>query len=123
MDVLCLDKTGTLTANRMSVEAVHALGDATEDEVTAAAATLAASATSRNKTSEAIAARWPVAPGRLAGEVPFSSVRKWSAVALAAADNPPAGNAGGRQPRHRRPRRAHVPAAVPGRGHRRRGDR
>lgn len=83
VDVLCLDKTGTLTANRLSVSAVAGLGGATVEEVEAAAASLAASATSRNGTSEAIAARWPVAPRPLAGEVPFSSARKWSAVAFA----------------------------------------
>jgi cation-transporting P-type ATPase E len=82
VDVLCLDKTGTLTANRLRVEAVAPLDGATGDEVVEAAAVLAASATSRNKTSEAIAQRWPVAPRPLAGEVPFSSARKWSAVAF-----------------------------------------
>ncbi|HYO42300.1 MAG TPA: HAD-IC family P-type ATPase [Candidatus Limnocylindrales bacterium] len=83
VDVLCLDKTGTLTANALSVDSVAGIGGASEDEVIAAAAVLAASATSGNKTSEAIAKRWPTAPGRLSSEVPFSSARKWSAVALA----------------------------------------
>ena len=59
VDVLCLDKTGTLTANRLEVESVAGLGGAPEDEVVAALATLAASATARNQTTEAIAARWP----------------------------------------------------------------
>jgi cation-transporting ATPase E len=86
VDVLCLDKTGTLTANALSVEAVGALGDATDDEVIAAAAALAASASSRNKTSEAIAKRWQVEPRPLLAEVPFSSARKWSAVAFASLD-------------------------------------
>jgi cation-transporting ATPase E len=82
VDVLCLDKTGTLTANALSVETVRPMGGATEDEVVAALSALAASATSRNKTSEAIADRWPSAPRTLASEVPFSSARKWSAVAF-----------------------------------------
>ena len=82
VDVLCLDKTGTLTANRLEVDRVVPLGDASENEVVTAVAALAASASSGTKTSEAIAARWPVAPQPLAGEVPFSSARKWSAVAL-----------------------------------------
>jgi magnesium-transporting ATPase (P-type) len=38
-----------------------------------------------------VAARWPSAPLALAGEVPFSSARKWSAVAFADAS---AGEAG-----------------------------
>ena len=95
VDVLCLDKTGTLTANALSVEAVVALGDATEDEVVAAASALAAGASSRNKTSEAIARRWPGEPRRLSAEVPFSSARKWSAVAFAHTDAAPDGGAPG----------------------------
>jgi len=83
VDVLCLDKTGTLTANRLGVEAVAPLGGARVEELEAAAAALAAAATTRNKTSEAIAARWPAAPRPVAGEIPFSSARKWSAVAFA----------------------------------------
>ena len=82
VDVLCLDKTGTLTANKLEVDRVVALGDATEAELVRVVAALAASATAGNKTSEAIAARWPVAPQPLIGEVPFSSARKWSAVAF-----------------------------------------
>lgn len=95
VDVLCLDKTGTLTANKLEVDRVVPLGDATEDDVARAAAALAASATAGNKTSEAIAARWATAPQPLAGEVLFSSVRKWSAVAFAgdAADPGGAGDA------------------------------
>ena len=90
VDVLCLDKTGTLTANRLEVEAVAGLGGVAEADVIAAVSTLASSATAANKTSEAIAAKWPGAPHPLAGEVPFSSARKWSAVALdgAAPANP-----------------------------------
>ena len=90
VDVLCLDKTGTLTANELAVDAVRPLGGASEDEVTAALAALAASASSRNKTSEAIAARWPADARPLLAEVPFSSARKWSAVAFAA-DGPDGG--------------------------------
>ena len=86
VDVLCLDKTGTLTANRLAVEAVSGLGGATEDEVIAALSALAASATVRNKTTQAIAARWPREGRPQAAEVPFSSARKWSAVAFAHAD-------------------------------------
>ena len=51
VDVLCLDKTGTLTANRLAGGAVRRLGGATEDEVIAALSALAASATARNQTS------------------------------------------------------------------------
>ncbi len=86
VDVLCLDKTGTLTANRLDVEAVTGLDGASEDEVVAVLAALAGSATVRNQTTEAIAARWPRDPLPQAAEVPFSSARKWSAVAFAHGD-------------------------------------
>jgi cation-transporting ATPase E len=88
VDVLCLDKTGTLTANRLQVEAVTGLGGATEAEVVAALTDLAASATARNKTSEAVGARWPGKARPLAGEIPFSSARKWSATAFAGGAGP-----------------------------------
>ncbi len=86
VDVLCLDKTGTLTANRLEVESVAGLGGASEDEVVAVLAALAASATVRNNTTEAIAAKWPHEPLDQAAEIPFSSARKWSAVAFAHGD-------------------------------------
>jgi ATPase, P-type (transporting), HAD superfamily, subfamily IC/ATPase, P-type (transporting), HAD superfamily, subfamily IC len=88
VDVLCLDKTGTLTANRLAVDAVAGLGGASEDEVIAALTALAASATVRTKTSEAIAAHWPAVPRPLAREVPFSSARKWSACAFVGGEGP-----------------------------------
>jgi cation-transporting ATPase E len=82
VDVLCLDKTGTLTANRLEVEDVAGLAGAPAVTVIGALSALAASVTAANKTSEAIAAKWPSAPRELVGEVPFSSARKWSAVAI-----------------------------------------
>jgi cation-transporting ATPase E len=82
VDVLCLDKTGTLTANRLKVVDIHAL-DGGEDRLRSALATLAASASTKNKTSVAITDAFPSEPRALVAEVPFSSARKWSAVALA----------------------------------------
>ncbi len=82
VDVLCLDKTGTLTANRLEVEGIAGLGGATEDEVASALAAVGACATARNKTTEAIAARWPEAPRAVAAKC-LSSARKWSALAFA----------------------------------------
>ncbi len=89
VDVLCLDKTGTLTANRLAVEAIAGLDGASDDEVSVALGALAASATSRNQTTEAVAVRWPHEPRSVADEVPFSSARKWSAVAFADAGHEP----------------------------------
>ncbi|HTK44979.1 MAG TPA: HAD-IC family P-type ATPase [Patescibacteria group bacterium] len=95
VDVLCLDKTGTLTANHLEVEAVTSLGDADEEAVVAALAALAGSATAHNRTSEAIAARWPANPRPLVAEAPFSSVRKWSAAAFGIEDGAPGGGPSG----------------------------
>ena len=55
VDVLCLDKTGTLTANRLSFDAVHPLA-ATDDDLRRRLGAAVASGSAGNKTSEAIAA-------------------------------------------------------------------
>ncbi len=85
VDVLCLDKTGTLTANRLVVEEVVALAGG-EAELRATLGAAVASAAVRNKTAEAIAAACPAGALPLAADIPFSSARKWSAVAFAAAE-------------------------------------
>jgi cation-transporting ATPase E len=82
VDVLCLDKTGTLTTNRLAFHAVHPL-DATAAELTTALADFAASVTARNRTIEAIGTALPGQARRLRDEVAFSSDRKWSALVFA----------------------------------------
>ena len=82
--VLCLDKTGTLTANRLQVNAVHPIGLA-EDELQRLLGVMVASAKTLNKTSEAIKQAYPAQAQPLLADVPFSSARKWSAVAFDAA--------------------------------------
>lgn len=79
--VLCLDKTGTLTSNRLEVAGVHPLG-VSEQEVRTVLGALVASATSTTTTTAAITAACPGLPHHRVAEVPFSSARKWSAVAL-----------------------------------------
>jgi cation-transporting ATPase E len=81
VDVLCLDKTGTLTTNRLTFHGLHALA-ASEQELAAALADIAAGASSRNRTLEAIADAFPAPVRPAQAEVPFSSERKWSAVAF-----------------------------------------
>ncbi len=90
VDVLCLDKTGTLTANRLVVNELVAL-EGSQEELRATLGAVVASAAVRNKTAEAIATACPADPLPLAADVPFSSARKWSAVAFA----PAGGGAGG----------------------------
>ncbi|HEX7106736.1 MAG TPA: HAD-IC family P-type ATPase, partial [Acidothermaceae bacterium] len=80
VDVLCIDKTGTLTTGELSLDAVLPLGGAAADDVRAALAALAAADPSPNPTMTALrqaladaAPGWP-AVARLA----FSSSRKYS---------------------------------------------
>jgi cation-transporting P-type ATPase E len=79
VDVLCLDKTGTLTRGELVVTDVEALGDA--EEAAAALGALAAAEPSPNPTLAAVARHCPPPGGWVAGErVPFSSARKFSAA-------------------------------------------
>jgi cation-transporting P-type ATPase E len=84
VDVLCLDKTGTLTANKLSVEEIVPL-EGGEADLRALLGDVVASAAVRNKTAEAIAAACPGTARPLSRDVAFSSARKWSAVAFAPA--------------------------------------
>ncbi|HEY5495601.1 MAG TPA: HAD-IC family P-type ATPase [Candidatus Limnocylindrales bacterium] len=87
VNVLCLDKTGTLTANKLSVEEIVPL-EGSEADVRALLGDVVASAAVRNKTAEAIAAACPGTARPLSRDVAFSSARKWSAVAFAPAAGP-----------------------------------
>jgi cation-transporting ATPase E len=81
VDVLCMDKTGTLTANRLQVDDTLPFeGD--EARLRRILGVMAASTASPNKTTEAIIAACPEQPSALVTEAPFSSARKWSAVAF-----------------------------------------
>jgi cation-transporting ATPase E len=79
VDVLCLDKTGTLTANRIHVHALHPLTVAM-DELTAIFGDMARSATGGNRTTEAIISGCKGIKRTVVDEIPFSSARKWSAL-------------------------------------------
>ena len=78
VDVLCIDKTGTLTDGRLGVARVDRL-DGTDPAPALAA--LAASDPAPNATMRALAEADPTAPDgwRPEDRVPFSSARKWSA--------------------------------------------
>ena len=81
VDILCTDKTGTLTTNRLAlVEVVPVRGDV--ELLRRTLGTFAASATTRNKTTDALARACPSDPVAISNEVPFSSARKWSAIAF-----------------------------------------
>ena len=82
VDTLCLDKTGTLTENRLRVAGVEPAGGAGEDDLRDDLAALSASAGAPNGTTRAIAEWAPGSPGHVLAEVPFSSARKWSGLTL-----------------------------------------
>jgi cation-transporting ATPase E len=81
VNVLCLDKTGTLTSNVLRLHGVHALG-IPEAELRALLGTFAASTTRANRTADALHAAFPGLARPAEAEVPFSSAWKWSGLAL-----------------------------------------
>jgi cation-transporting ATPase E len=109
VDVLCIDKTGTLTEGRLAVDRVERLIHDTDPELPLAA--LAASDAAPNATMTAIAERFVRAPEWVVDDaVAFSSARRWSGasfdgqgawilgapdVVLAARSSPRAPEAGG----------------------------
>ena len=81
VDVLCLDKTGTLTTNRIRLHAMRPLS-AQEEDVASILGDYVVNASGGNHTSEAIAAAFTGQTRHISDEVPFSSARKWSALAM-----------------------------------------
>lgn len=82
VDILCMDKTGTLTANRMLLNDIAPLGNVQRDNVSMALGNFVRSASATNVTSEAIVAGTEGQSVSPTNEVPFSSARKWSALAF-----------------------------------------
>jgi cation-transporting ATPase E len=82
VDVICLDKTGTLTANKLALRDTHWAGGG-EAERGWLAAFVAATATD-SKTAGAIAAALASQSNgaRPVASVPFNSERRWSALTL-----------------------------------------
>jgi cation-transporting ATPase E len=79
--VLCTDKTGTLTTNQIKYHDIFPVG-AEADALKSLLGDFAASASALNKTSQAILDALPGNQRPRADEVPFSSARKWSALAF-----------------------------------------
>lgn len=84
VDLLCLDKTGTLTAGKIRFEHLRLAADAPLDEVALRQrlGDFVATKTARNATDEAILAACPGRARRTADEVAFSSAWKWSGYAF-----------------------------------------
>jgi cation-transporting ATPase E len=77
VDVVCVDKTGTLTQPGMAVQQLVTLDSSVPvDDVLGA---LGASEPEPNPTLQAVISRWPAPSGWTAeAAIPFSSARKWS---------------------------------------------
>ncbi len=80
--VLCTDKTGTITTNKLEYREGYPVGIERE-AMEALLADFAASVTAPNATVHALVAALSGTRRTLADEVPFSSARKWSALAFA----------------------------------------
>ena len=81
VDVLCTDKTGTLTSGVIQYEELDTLGG-DPGRAQALLGAFAASTTNANKTIEALRAAIPAQAVRPAHEAFFSSERKWSGLAF-----------------------------------------
>ncbi len=77
VDVVCLDKTGTLTE-----PALRVAGLVGPDSLGAELGRYAASVTTRNATLEAIAAAYPAEPAPVEEQVPFSSRLRFGALRI-----------------------------------------
>jgi len=84
VDIVCTDKTGTLTEPKLRVVGLVSADGTDERDLARELATYAANSPSRNLTLEAIAdaALANVVPRGIDGQVPFSSRRRWSALDL-----------------------------------------
>lgn len=86
VDVVCLDKTGTLTVGEIGFDEAHRLDGLTSPQEEDAAAVLAwyAASPDANATARSMRTAYPViSPVVVSGYIPFSSARKWSAVSFA----------------------------------------
>ncbi len=79
VDVVCLDKTGTLTYGDIAFERLELLGDCAATDAQQALGLLSAG-NDGNATSEAVTRAFPTSDWERAGGVPFNSARKWAGV-------------------------------------------
>jgi cation-transporting ATPase E len=82
VDVLCMDKTGTLTANALQLQTVQSLVQTTDNDVQQVLGDFVRSAATTNATTAAILRGVEGHQRQPVDEVAFSSARKWSALAF-----------------------------------------
>lgn len=85
IDILCMDKTGTLTTNNLALHAVHPLGR-DEAEARRLLGLYAGATPTANRTIDAVRAAIATEPRTPSSEIPFSSARKWSALSFDSSD-------------------------------------
>jgi len=84
VDVICFDKTGTITAGDLAVRELLPQDEAGREAAAAALGALAAADPNPNATLRAIGQAFPAPQGwRAEAAVPFSSARKWSGASFA----------------------------------------
>jgi cation-transporting ATPase E len=80
VDTLCVDKTGTLTTQRIAFAAAEPAPGGDPAALPAILGALAASTSAPNRTTDAMAAAHPATALPVADEVPFASERRWSGL-------------------------------------------
>jgi cation-transporting ATPase E len=81
--VVCTDKTGTLTEGRLRVVSLAPAGGESEITLADPIGRFAAASGIRNGTVDALSAAYPAEPLAASSQVPFSSRWKWSGISLA----------------------------------------
>ncbi len=83
VDVVCLDKTGTLTEPALRIVELLPAAGVEPEELRAAVGRYAAASPTTNTTIAAMAVLAPAEPEAALDAVPFSSARRWSALRFA----------------------------------------
>lgn len=82
VDVLCLDKTGTITSGKLKLDQVVPLGQTTKGELETVTSGLIHAIGDDNETAMALKTAWPNPNWTATKVMPFSSARKWSGAAF-----------------------------------------
>ena len=82
VDVLCLDKTGTITEGKMSVDKIIPVNNHTEKEVQEILSILGTYSEDKNSTIEAIREKFTNKKLKVERSMPFKSSNKWSGISL-----------------------------------------
>ncbi|EDS77529.1 P-type ATPase - metal cation transport [Clostridium botulinum C str. Eklund] len=83
VDVLCLDKTGTITKGDLKVSNVVPFKEENRELIDTVIASIVHDSKSKNQTEKALLQKYKVNPKiEVINRIPFSSKRKWSAIEL-----------------------------------------